>query len=192
MPQAWLFGGGLLPLARQVWWHECVGCQAPEGVGSGKCTPQKAADRRDAGKQGDERGLEKKMVCASTLRDLVRIIGMSPVPIATSRPRIAIAHSRKRSSLSPETSPLRRRQDLSKAAGKLVNHKRVDRLYAEQACRQKRRRKKIPLSERHPLERPTAANQVWSMDFLFDRTEKLVLMQCCQGVVSKMWIEMLW
>lgn len=33
----------------------------------------------------------------------------------------------------------------------------------------KRRRKKIPLSDRHPLERPTAANQVWSMDFVFDR-----------------------
>ena len=33
----------------------------------------------------------------------------------------------------------------------------------------KRRRKKIPLSERHPLERPTATNQVWSKGFVFDR-----------------------
>ena len=34
----------------------------------------------------------------------------------------------------------------------------------------KRRRKKIPMTERHPLEHPTTANQVWSMDFVFDRT----------------------
>jgi len=50
-------------------------------------------------------------------------------------------------------------------AGEIVNHKRVDRLYAEAGLQvKKRRRKKIPLSDRHPLERPTAANQVWSMD----------------------------
>ena len=56
-------------------------------------------------------------------------------------------------------------------AGELVNHKRVDRLYAEAGLQvKKRRRKKIPLSDRHPLERPTQANQVWSMDFVFDRT----------------------
>lgn len=34
----------------------------------------------------------------------------------------------------------------------------------------KRRRKKIPLSDRHSLERSAAVNQVWSMDFVFDRT----------------------
>lgn len=56
-------------------------------------------------------------------------------------------------------------------AGEIVNHKRVDRLYAEAGLQvKKRRRKKIPLSHRHPLERPTSANQVWSMDFVFDRT----------------------
>ena len=56
-------------------------------------------------------------------------------------------------------------------AGEYVNHTRVDRLYAEAGLQvKKRRRKKIPLSDRHPLERPTAANQVWSMDFVFDRT----------------------
>jgi transposase InsO family protein len=55
--------------------------------------------------------------------------------------------------------------------GEIVNHKRVDRLYAEAGLQvKKRRRKKIPMSDRHPLERPTAANQVWSMDFVFDRT----------------------
>ena len=56
-------------------------------------------------------------------------------------------------------------------AGEAVNHKRVDRLYAEAGLQVRRRkRKKIPVADRHPLERPLAANQVWSMDFVFDRT----------------------
>ena len=56
-------------------------------------------------------------------------------------------------------------------AGEMVNHKRVDRLYAEAGLQVRRRkRKKIPIADRHPLERPLAANQVWSMDFVFDRT----------------------
>ena len=55
-------------------------------------------------------------------------------------------------------------------AGKRVNHKRIERLYAEERLQIKRRkRKKIPLADRQPLERPQAANEVWSMDFVFDR-----------------------
>lgn len=56
-------------------------------------------------------------------------------------------------------------------AGEIVNHKRVDRLYTEAGLQvKKRKRKKIAQADRHPLQRPTAANQVWSMDFVFDRT----------------------
>ena len=55
--------------------------------------------------------------------------------------------------------------------GEILNHKRVDRLYAEAGLQvKKRRRKKVSLCDRHPLERPIGANQVWSMDFVFDRT----------------------
>jgi len=55
-------------------------------------------------------------------------------------------------------------------AGQLVNHKRVDRLYAlEKLQVRRRRRKKIPVGDRQPLIRPGAANEVWSMDFVFDR-----------------------
>lgn len=51
-----------------------------------------------------------------------------------------------------------------------VNHKRVDRLYAEAKLQVKRRkRKKVPISDRQPLVRPGAPNTVWSMDFVFDR-----------------------
>ena len=55
-------------------------------------------------------------------------------------------------------------------AGWIVNHKRVERLYAEQGLQvRRRRRKKVPSPDRQPLIRPDRANQVWSMDFVFDR-----------------------
>jgi putative transposase len=54
--------------------------------------------------------------------------------------------------------------------GMVVNHKRVDRLYAEAGLQiKKRKRKKVPMADRHPLLRPEQAD-VWSMDFVFDRT----------------------
>ena len=52
-------------------------------------------------------------------------------------------------------------------AGELVNHKRVERLYAlERLQVRRRRRKKIPVSERQPLIRPGSPNEVWSADFV--------------------------
>src|SRR5476651_1534206 len=52
--------------------------------------------------------------------------------------------------------------------GHAVNHKRVDRLYAEARLQVKRRRrKKIPLADRQPLLRPQQCNEVWSADFVF-------------------------
>jgi len=55
-------------------------------------------------------------------------------------------------------------------AGEPVNYKRVERLYRlERLHIRRRRRKKIPVSERQPLVRPRRANEVWSMDFMFDR-----------------------
>ncbi len=56
-------------------------------------------------------------------------------------------------------------------SGMVVNHKRVERLYAQENLQVRRRkRKKVPVAQRQPLGRPSAANQVWSMDFVFDRT----------------------
>ena len=53
----------------------------------------------------------------------------------------------------------------------IVNHKRVERLYAEAGLQlKKRKRKKVPVADRHPLERPQVADTIWSMDFVFDRT----------------------
>lgn len=64
-------------------------------------------------------------------------------------------------------------------AGVLVNYKRVERLYQEAKLQVRRRkRKKVPVGERQPLMRPTAANQVWSMDFVFDRTAEGRVIKC--------------
>lgn len=63
--------------------------------------------------------------------------------------------------------------------GLLVNYKRVERLYQEAKLQVRRRkRKKVLPGERQPLVRPIAANQVWSMDFVFDRTAEGRVIKC--------------
>ena len=63
--------------------------------------------------------------------------------------------------------------------GRTANHKRVDRLYAEARLQvRRRRRKKVPLGDRHPLVRPQAPNEVWSADFVFDRTADGRVLKC--------------
>jgi transposase InsO family protein len=57
--------------------------------------------------------------------------------------------------------------------GRTVNHKRVDRLYAETHLHVRRRcRKKVPLA------RPHAPNEVWSADFVFNRTAEGRVLKC--------------
>jgi len=54
--------------------------------------------------------------------------------------------------------------------GWAVNIKRVRRLYRlENLMVQKRKRKKVTPGDRQPLIKPSRANEVWSMDFVFDR-----------------------
>jgi putative transposase len=63
--------------------------------------------------------------------------------------------------------------------GRVVNHKRVDRLYAEARLQVKRRRrKKVPAQDRQPLIRPQQGNEVWSADFVFDRTADGRVLKC--------------
>ena len=63
--------------------------------------------------------------------------------------------------------------------GAMVNYKRIERLYQDAQLQVRRRkRKKVALGERQPLLRPTAANQVWSMDFVFDRTADGRVLKC--------------
>jgi len=64
-------------------------------------------------------------------------------------------------------------------AGERVNHKRVERLYTEARLQvRRRRRKKIPVADRQPLMRPAAPNEVWSADFVFDRTAEGRAVKC--------------
>lgn len=63
--------------------------------------------------------------------------------------------------------------------GLIVNHKRVERIYRQEALQVKRRkRKKVPVADRQPLLRPAQANEVWSMDFVFDRTAEGRVIKC--------------
>lgn len=64
-------------------------------------------------------------------------------------------------------------------SGECVNHKRVERLYRlEKLHIRRRRRKKIPVAERQPLVRPGRANEIWSMDFVFDRIASGRTLKC--------------
>lgn len=64
-------------------------------------------------------------------------------------------------------------------AGLLVNYKRVERLYQEAKLQVRRRKRKTVLpGERQPVMRPTAANQVWAMDFVFDRSAEGRVIKC--------------
>ena len=64
-------------------------------------------------------------------------------------------------------------------SGWRVNHKRVERLYALSGLQVRRRkRKKVPACDRQPLLRPQRANEVWSMDFVFDRTADGRVIKC--------------
>jgi transposase InsO family protein len=64
-------------------------------------------------------------------------------------------------------------------SGERVNYKRVERLYGlEKLHIRRRRRKKIPVADRQPLVRPGQANEVWSMDFVFDRAASGRTIKC--------------
>src|SRR4029450_13260917 len=59
------------------------------------------------------------------------------------------------------------------------NHKRVHRLYvAERLQIRRRRRKKVPVADRQPLVIPTTPHDIWSADFVFDRTAEGRVLKC--------------
>jgi len=112
--------------------------------------------------------------CGLSERHALRVVGMSasayryqPAPDRNQALReqiLALAHRHRRYGAGMIYLKLRQ-------AGQPVNHKRVDRLYAEAGLQvRRRRRKKVPVADRQPLGRPLSANQIWSMDFVFDRT----------------------
>ena len=134
----------------------------------------KAPARREAVRILSEHGLSE--------RHALRVVGMSasayryqPAPDQNGALReqiVALAHRHRRYGAGMIYLKLRQ-------AGQRVNHKRVERLYAEAGLQVRRRkRKKVPVADRHPLVRPQKAGQVWSMDFVFDRTAEGQVIKC--------------
>jgi len=134
----------------------------------------KAPARRELVRHLAGRGLSE--------RHALRVIGMSasayryqPAPDRNQALRdkiVALAHRHRRYGAGMIYLKLRQ-------AGQPVNHKRVDRLYAEAGLQvRRRRRKKVPVADRQPLGRPQMANQIWSMDFVFDRTAEGRVIKC--------------
>ena len=116
----------------------------------------------------ERRALTVVRMSAAALRYVPR-----PDPDPSLRDRIAaLAHRHRR--YGAGMIYLKLRQE-----GRVVNHKRVDRRYAEARLQvRRRRRKKVPLADRQPLARPEAPNQVWSADFVFDRTAEGRVLKC--------------
>lgn len=113
-------------------------------------------------------------------RHALRVVGMSasslryqPAPDRNGALReeiVSLAHRHRRYGAGMIYLKLRQR-------GLVVNHKRIERLYTE-ARLQVRKRKKVPVGERQPLVRPGKANEVWSMDFVFDRSAEGRSIKC--------------
>ena len=124
--------------------------------------PARRVLARDMPAQGvsERRALALVRMSASSLR-------YTPAPDTNAALRtriVALAHRHRRDGAGMIYLKLRQ-------AGEPVNHKRVERLYTEATLQvRRRRRKKIPLADRQPLVRPRAPNEVWSADFVFDRT----------------------
>ena len=121
-----------------------------------------------------ERGLSERRALA--------VIGMSPSAfrytptedrnVALRARIVALAHRHRRYGVGMIYLKLRQ-------AGETVNYKRVERLYvAERLQVRRRRRKKVPTMDRQPLVRPTRPNEVWSADFVFDRTAEGRVLKC--------------
>ena len=65
---------------------------------------------------------------------------------------------------------LRRERNADGTRRWVVNHKRVHRIYREEGLAMRRKQaKRVRAAARAPLELPTRANQVWTMDFTKDR-----------------------
>ncbi len=134
----------------------------------------KAPARRELVHDLADRGLSE--------RHALRVVGMSasayrypPAPDRNEALRewiVALAHRHRRYGAGMIYLKLRQ-------SGQPVNHKRVERLYAEAGLQvRRRRRKKVPVSDRQPLGRPPSSNRVWSMDFVFDRTAEGRVIKC--------------
>jgi putative transposase len=149
---------------------------------------KRLAGRRDARQRGAERPARKKMVTPAHRREAVahletahemserracRVIGVDRTSVryqrttpddAELRARIkALAHERRRFGY-------RRLYILLRREGRLVNRKRVQRIYREERLMVRRRGgRKRALGLRAPMAAPDRPNACWSLDFVHDQ-----------------------
>jgi transposase InsO family protein len=122
------------------------------------------AARREVVRQLRERGLSE--------RQALRLVGMSASTLRY-QPRDD-CNGRLRERLTELAGQHRRHgyrmlHSSLRIDGWAINVKRTYRVYREEGLMaRKRRRKKLPVPERQPLVRPVQANEVWSMNFVFD------------------------
>jgi transposase InsO family protein len=121
-----------------------------------------------------ERGLSERRALA-VLSMSASALRYTPGPDRNAALRariIALAHRHRRYGVGMIYLKLRQ-------AGERVNYKRVERLYVGERLQiRRRRRKKVPVADRQPLIRPVQPNQVWSADFVFDRTADGRVLKC--------------
>lgn len=133
-----------------------------------------APARRMVVRQMIQQGLSERRALA-VLRMSASALRYDPRPDRNTGLReqiVALAHRHRRYGVGMIYLKLRQ-------AGQRVNYKRVERLYRQAHLQVRRRkRKKVPMGERQPLLRPETANQVWSMDFVFDRTADGRVLKC--------------
>ena len=154
----------------------------------GKRQAEAAVGRRDARQRGAERFARKKMVTLAQRREAIahletahemserracRVIGVDRTSVryqrtkpddAELRARItALAHERRRFGY-------RRLYILLRREGRLVNRKRVQRIYQEERLMVRRRSgRKRALGLRAPMAAPDRPNACWSLDFVHDQ-----------------------
>lgn len=133
-----------------------------------------APTRRVVVREMTQRGLSQRRALA-VVRMSASAFRYVPAPdrnVALRARIVALAHRHRRYGVGMIYLKLRQ-------AGEHVNYKRVERLYVTERLQVKRRRrKKVPVADRQPLVKPQAANDVWSADFVFDRTVDGRVLKC--------------
>src|SRR5271167_5230008 len=178
--------GVFLPVEEQVRRFGTERGETTEATGRRKPAAEAHRGRAGGRHPGVEGGSRKKVVSPQAQREAVLVMQVE-VDLSQRRAcglmelyRATCRYQKRRSEDQPlrvrlrEQAEERRRfgyrrlQVLLVREGWQVNHKRVYRLYVEEKLGLRRKRGRKRSGVRQPLAQPTAANQVWSVDFMTD------------------------
>ncbi len=171
----------------QIRWDRCLGLAATQRAGRKKPAVEADVRRTESGSPDSEGHCRKKAVTAAARRELAtyareqhaaserqacRLVGLSrsTYRYQARRPNdtgivdqlTALAEQRRRWGFD-------KMMDWLRGHGFEWNHKRVYRVYCEMGLNHRvKPKKRLPARHPQPLAQPTAANEVWSMDFMSD------------------------